>query len=807
MVIGVMSDKTLRERLTKAILDADLPDAKARLIEAAWHGTDALDAALRGEQPGAAPQRTPAPALPTAYLQEVTVKGFRGIGPPVTLRVPAGNGLTVVLGRNGSGKSSLAEGLELLITGETARWSARKTKVWTAAWRNLHDGEDPRIDAIFAVEGRDPMRLSRAWTGDTAGSHELQTDEQQLHDLGWTDALGSYRPFLPYAELESWAEKSTQIFDAVNAALGLNDLDETADVLWAAFKRLEADKKAAKSAKDALDRALPADSDDPRIEALRGILSGRKHDLDAAQTLLEAPAGEEGPLRQLQRLAALKPPSATRVKEAVTRLRDAAAAMEAAAASNVQALHDKAQLLTHVLKFHASHGDGPCPVCGEGALDPTWRANATSLAEQLEEQAGSVSRAARRLADAKRGARALLDWRPPESVDVIAEACAELTAAAAAWAEAPEGATQLAEHLEDRHGTLEAAASLVREAATVAVQERQSAWRPLAAPLARWLEQARAAEANAETRKTLKEARAFVQGVSKAVRQERFEPIAGEAKALWSQLRAGSSVDLVDLALKGTGAQRKVELAIQVDDRAAPALGVMSQGELNALALSLFLPRACLPGSPFGFVIIDDPVQSMDPARVDGLARVLHETAKRRQVVVFTHDDRLTEALRRLQLPATVLWVERGKQSKVEITQHLDPVSMYLDDARAIAHTESDVGDTVIARVIPGLCRLALEQALCRAYRRKALGRGTPHREVEDALREANKLRQKAALLLFGNAARQGEVGSAIRNRFPSQADAFFAADKGAHTGRLHVDAMTFVRDCEDLATRLEQLS
>ena len=48
------------------------------------------------------------------------------------------------------------------------------------------------------------------------------------------------------------------------------------------------------------------------------------------------------------------------------------------------------------------------------------------------------------------------------------------------------------------------------------------------------------------------------------------------------------------------------------------ALGVMSQGELHSLALSLFIPRATLPESPFRLIVIDDPVQSMDPARVDG---------------------------------------------------------------------------------------------------------------------------------------------------------------------------------------------
>lgn len=49
----------------------------------------------------------------------------------------------------------------------------------------------------------------------------------------------------------------------------------------------------------------------------------------------------------------------------------------------------------------------------------------------------------------------------------------------------------------------------------------------------------------------------------------------------------------------------------------------------------------------------------MDPARVEGLAKVLADTARTRQVIVFTHDDRLPEAVRRLGIPATVLSVTR----------------------------------------------------------------------------------------------------------------------------------------------------
>ena len=76
------------------------------------------------------------------------------------------------------------------------------------------------------------------------------------------------------------------------------------------------------------------------------------------------------------------------------------------------------------------------------------------------------------------------------------------------------------------------------------------------------------------------------------------------------------------------------------------------------------------------------PVQAMDPATVEGLAKVLHETAVHRQVIVFTHDDRLADALRRLMLPTTILEVVRREGSKIEIEPNLDPLQRYLADAR-----------------------------------------------------------------------------------------------------------------------------
>ena len=169
-------------------------------------------------------------------------------------------------------------------------------------------------------------------------------------------------------------------------------------------------------------------------------------------------------------------------------------------------------------------------------------------------------------------------------------------------------------------------------------------------------------------------------------------------------LRQESNVDLGAFRLTGTATQRKLELDVSIDGSPGAALGVMSQGEINALALSIFLPRAIRPQSPFRFLIIDDPVQAMDPAKVDGLARVLQQVAAERQVIVFTHDNRLASAVKDLNIPATVLEVTRRPKSIVQVRRCLNPVEQALKDARAL-NADQELPAGVAMRVIPGRCR------------------------------------------------------------------------------------------------------
>jgi hypothetical protein len=146
-------DATL-QRLILSRLEADsqIPDDAAVCVIAACEGREALEGVLGGGATASA--TTAAGVVPFeplgAYLSSVTVEGFRGIGPRATLHLAPGPGLTLVAGRNGTGKSSFAEGLEILLTGDSYRWHGR-SQIWKEGWRNLHHGDHAAVEATFSV--------------------------------------------------------------------------------------------------------------------------------------------------------------------------------------------------------------------------------------------------------------------------------------------------------------------------------------------------------------------------------------------------------------------------------------------------------------------------------------------------------------------------------------------------------------------------------------------------------------------------------------------------------------------------------
>src|SRR5262245_19219003 len=383
--------------LARLEADSSVDPAWSPLVLGALEGPKGLEAELLGGAIAPTAAAAAASAIPgAAFLRAVSVEGFRGIGPRRTLELSPGPGLTLVVGRNGSGKSSFAEALEVLLTGDSMRWHERAA-VWRDGWRNLHHAT-AALSADFLVEGEaGPCVVRRTWAeGAPFETAEVAVElpdrgPSALDALGWAGALRTHRPFLSYNELGSLLDEGpSKLYDALSSILGLEDLVSAQGALQEARRTRE---KALKDATDARGLLLERlrGVDDARARQVEAALGGKEWDLEAVDAVLAESGGAAGGAAAtdvLRAIAALEPPDPERVAAAAAEMRAAQKALLSSAGTAAARSRDAANLLEQALEFHAAHGDGDCPVCGKkGALDKAWKEKQRAAAAKLREAA------------------------------------------------------------------------------------------------------------------------------------------------------------------------------------------------------------------------------------------------------------------------------------------------------------------------------------------------------------------------------------------------------------------------------------
>lgn len=894
------------------------------LALAALEGEDAVERALAGENVEI-PDKTAdnGEQVPPVYLQDITVSGFRGIGPKATLEIPPGPGLTVVVGRNGSGKSSFAEGLEVLLTGESYRWKG-KTAVWKKGWRNLHQGDNPKISARFQVEGKNRATVvERSWsspkleTGRSSAQHPGEA-VSDLDGIGWKEPLDLYRPILSYKELGIIENNPSSLHDALSKVLGIGVIAQAMKTL--AKTRLAREKQTKEVDKELRDNILPRfeQLEDPRAigvaEALKTITDTRltrkklakevaeelipasptrlasiadiryepakevDEALDAApiiaEDLVEQPfsvsddsvdkadfakaqevyseadkseleslllsqrrtldSGKQRVVRigdeiqrdyfwfeqlvewildsvqsesttlyqDLQTLINIKIPDQEEVFEIAEELNKAYTEWSILPGTEAENAEHLIKILNLALEHYYTHENKPCPVCGVGILDSSWRTNVEEQIERLRESSRNYRKAKNNLASAMEEAKSLVE--PPQWPDETIIAIDSLVSIWEQWSSLPDNKGDIPEHLLSVYPLIKDEADNISRQARNMYSEREEQWSSALSELLPWISKARKAMHGRTEISDIKEAEKNLKTVNENIRNTRWSPIEKQALEIWKNLRLESNVDLRSVQLTGGRLNRSVALGVEVDNIKTEALSVVSQGEINSMALSIFFPRVMLPASPFRFLVIDDPIQSMDPARVDGLARVFAKVAKSRQLIVFTHDNRLPESLRHLDIEHLCLEVRRSVKSKITVSEKRDPVIQYFYEARAILK-DDDIQEDIARRVIPGFCRSGLEAACTEVIWRRWLGKGKKHQTIERKLFEAKKLSQKASLALFDDASKGGKVFSRISTKWEKRfAIAFQDTNKGTHS-KYAGDLANLINDCQSLAERLRR--
>ncbi len=730
--------------------------------------------------------------VPTGiFVRSIRVQGFRGIGPAARLELDTHPGLTLVVGRNGSGKSSFAEAAELALTGRNLRWDGTRSKTWREGWRNLHDGQAPRIDLELVTEAGDAaaLTLTRAWSATDSladGQWWERRNMQPRKEFDGSDfegALELYRPFLSYSELGALIDgKPSDLYDAVHRLLGLDELTAAAERLRT--RRLDLDKaaKAVRRAQADLAAELEAVDDERAQQVARLLAAGARVDLGAVAGHVSGSGAEVATIAAVRGLLNLAVPERALVVQAAQRVRAATAALGAAATSDAESDARVLGLLTAARAHHAAVGTCSCPVCGRGALDADWVARTDAELARLSHAVRHLETARAESVAAAAAARALVAEVPG---GLGQAATVDTTAAAAAW----QRWSELPDSLDDNdfpdafaaaHAALAAELATVHKLAAAELVRLDEVWSPLAQRLSAWLHDAALVQEAAAELKATKKAEDWLKEQTAAIRDERMAPLGKRAQLIWNELRQQSNVDLGVIQLAGSSTSRHLRLAVTVDDVPGAALGVMSQGELHALGLSLFIPRAALDGSPFRFMIIDDPVQAMDPAKVDGLARVLAKVATVRQVIVFTHDERLPEAVRRLQIDATVLEVQRRAQSAVTVRVAEDPIKRYLADAWALAKTK-EVPPDIARDLVATCCRSALEAASQLKVRRTLSAKGFGRAQIDAQLAEARLTHDMVSLAMFGEVRKHADLYKRLNREGAWAAETLRSCKAGAH--------------------------
>ncbi|MCW0159672.1 AAA family ATPase [Burkholderia pseudomallei] len=153
--------------------------------------------------------------------------------------------------------------------------------------------------------------------------------------------------------------------------------------------------------------------------------------------------------------------------------------------------------------------------------------------------------------------------------------------------------------------------------------------------------------------------------VSRKMQALHAEALSAEAEAAFARECDLLGVSHVPIRSTTRMERGKAKQQVKLDTVGSEKVGdVLSEGELRALALATFMAEVSLvPGH--GAVIFDDPMSSLDHARRERVAKRLVFEAGKRQVIVFTHDlafaNHLADEAARQSVDATAMSVRRQK--------------------------------------------------------------------------------------------------------------------------------------------------
>ena len=142
------------------------------------------------------------------YLQTISVQGFRGIGKNIDINLDPVPGVTVISARNGVGKSSVSEAVELVLTGQITRIDKPQADLG----RSLQhaDTKFPCLVTLTTNDGTTLEYKAKNPGAKVAASKVKTGTGSTLESVPWASALLRFRPFIGVAEHQAAGDNNGQ---------------------------------------------------------------------------------------------------------------------------------------------------------------------------------------------------------------------------------------------------------------------------------------------------------------------------------------------------------------------------------------------------------------------------------------------------------------------------------------------------------------------------------------------------------------------------------------------------------------------
>ncbi|WP_243790805.1 hypothetical protein [Saccharopolyspora gloriosae] len=677
-------------------------------------------------------------------LRRVRIGGFRGAAngsstPPLEWALPAASDVVIVHAPNGAGKSTVADALRVTLHGGTRFCPSFVTEDLRKQVPVHRDAQRARVDV--GLENDTGHRLDLRWDSHAGGesctaswSIPGTTEPERLSVGGlWRETVSAHRPVISYAELDHELRDAGRLSGFFTQSLGLGEF-------WAQLHTITAAESA---------RADEAAAEWERLRARAAV------ELDNVDLLLaDQYPGTEPP-------ESLSPPTdVATVPEWFARFfpdmpSDGRLPEGSAAAPRNQvepelitrlsqvaddatlALRDYRRLCTsvadssfaggaldavrHLLDMTSSGGhDAACPVCSSPsrgwrevaeesvrrsrAIDEEFKVVRHHFAELRAILADEVLPHARAMGESE-FVRALAPLRSSRPLGGDQDA---LWHALAAVLDAPGLVDRLREFLR----------WLVAEKDDVSAYWHDERFR-VCAPLLRFY---RRAGYSTLRRDSWRRALAQLESTYQRVRDERVRALEHAVEPPMRAFFADAGFDRFGIELSGgLASAERAALRLALSGREVTT-GSLSVGQFNALVLAMLFGTGA--AGPFGFLVLDDPVHAFDDMRIAALCeQVREQSGQGRQVVVFTHDDRVVTRLREEHSAATTMRLERDERDELSITDVTHPwqalvghadelLTANTRTARDGQSTAGPLSEQAVVLLALGFCRQAVDAAL-----------------------------------------------------------------------------------------------